>query len=291
MKLHSVTIQGFRAFGTKVRLEFGNTNIIGGPNGFGKSSLFDAIEWCLFGNIRRLSGTRDFSRAGDVLSNKFFSGPCSVAIEFVDKSRKNLYRARTSNTVSSKINGERVDDEEFLGLLGLGDSDRQSGFLRYFILQQERVAEFVRDLNPRGRYDSLVSLLELSTPQRLVEQIRELDLATQSLHNQLSNHLTPIEQQIEKRRKQSSDLKAEIEAVPGDSVWSLKPGHPSHSGPNRRLTAIGIETCYRLFDLGLSSLAVAYLMVLSPRSAGHRRRLWEEAGGLERQRQELPQLE
>lgn len=28
--------------------------ILGGPNGYGKSSLIDAIEWCLTGNIRRL---------------------------------------------------------------------------------------------------------------------------------------------------------------------------------------------------------------------------------------------
>ena len=48
------------------------------------------------------------------------------------------------------------------------------------------------------------------------------------------------------------------------------------------LTKRGAEICYRLFDLGKSPMAVAYLMGMTLRSAERRQRSWSKAGGASR---------
>lgn len=57
--------------------------------------------------------------------------------------------------------------------------------------------------------------------------------------------------------------------------------------PTGHLTARGVEICYRLYDLGKSPLAVAYLMRITLRSAERRKSSWAKAGGVDRTRAEL----
>ena len=48
-RIHNVTIEGFKAFTTPQTFEFEGRNIfLFGPNGFGKTSIVEAIRWCLF---------------------------------------------------------------------------------------------------------------------------------------------------------------------------------------------------------------------------------------------------
>ena len=54
MKLERITLQNFRQYYGKQRLEFArdqerNVTVIHGVNGAGKTSLFLAINWCLYG--------------------------------------------------------------------------------------------------------------------------------------------------------------------------------------------------------------------------------------------------
>jgi DNA repair exonuclease SbcCD ATPase subunit len=55
--LKQVSIDGFRAFRNQVNIDLvgPGVNIVVGQNGLGKSSLFEAIEWALCDDVRRLS--------------------------------------------------------------------------------------------------------------------------------------------------------------------------------------------------------------------------------------------
>lgn len=65
MRLCSLTIRNFRGFGsaaTTVPLD-ANLVLLFGPNGYGKTSLSEAIEWLLYGYTRRRRRGEDFSKA------------------------------------------------------------------------------------------------------------------------------------------------------------------------------------------------------------------------------------
>jgi DNA repair exonuclease SbcCD ATPase subunit len=216
MKLASVTVRAFRGFGREFRFDLGDTNVFAGPNGFGKTSFFDAVQWCLFGEVPRLSGSRDFSRAGDVLQNKFSAEPYFVAVEFESDRGERLSRKRTVNSCTSQLNGQTVTDRVFLEQLGL-ETDGQDRFLRYFMLQQEKVNEFVRDLNPRGRYDSMIALLQFSTPDRLSSRLNslrdELEAAARQTNNQLreiESRLSVVQLDIKSLTETTSELSEEV---------------------------------------------------------------------------------
>lgn len=55
-KIKKITVQNFRGFGEKVAFDFQEKPLVlfFAPNGTGKTSLLDAIEWCLTGDIKRL---------------------------------------------------------------------------------------------------------------------------------------------------------------------------------------------------------------------------------------------
>ncbi|WP_333593651.1 AAA family ATPase [Anaerospora hongkongensis] len=66
-----VHIENFRGYKKGNFTFFKNTEnkkgliLLGGPNGFGKTSLIDAIEWCLSGNVRRLENEFRTRTKGD----------------------------------------------------------------------------------------------------------------------------------------------------------------------------------------------------------------------------------
>ena len=69
-RIESVSIEGFKAFATRQTFGFEGRNVfLFGPNGLGKTSIVEAIRWCLFGLA---------SRPGEIVKNQFYAGPCIV---------------------------------------------------------------------------------------------------------------------------------------------------------------------------------------------------------------------
>ena len=75
-RLDSVTIEGFKAFTNSQSIPIGGKHVfVFGPNGYGKSSILEAIRWCLF-------GLRD--RPETEVRNTFYpSGECQVQLRLL----------------------------------------------------------------------------------------------------------------------------------------------------------------------------------------------------------------
>lgn len=74
-RIGDVSIEGFKAFTKQQTFHFGGRHVfLCGPNGLGKTSIVEAIRWCLFGLA---------SRAGDIVKNQFYPGPCIVRMTLI----------------------------------------------------------------------------------------------------------------------------------------------------------------------------------------------------------------
>src|SRR5208282_2609705 len=63
MKLNSLSADNFRGFLDHQHIPFGpHVTILIGPNGFGKSTVIDALEWLLTGQLERYVGSDEGRR-------------------------------------------------------------------------------------------------------------------------------------------------------------------------------------------------------------------------------------
>jgi len=161
MKIKKVEIEAFRAYKMKSEGTFDFTNednlpsnfvAIFAPNGFGKSSFYDAVEWAVTNHLERLGGdynrgnyegaarvTKDVGKGQEILRNKYVDE--SVITNVVVSTTRPLPFTRQLGTIRS--NGRD---------LRFGDKGRENDYFRRVILSQDEVDRFLREAKPQERY-------------------------------------------------------------------------------------------------------------------------------------------
>lgn len=149
----------------------------------------------------------------------------------------------------------------------------------------DRLRTFWRSIWERSRAKLILTLSMDHMLFELAEHTYEQDL------KRLDRLIT---KQIDRERVRYSAINAELDLRGTELVDDLSPRFPANHRPGRQgygddyipatghLTKRGVEICYRLFDLGKSPMAVAYLMGMTLRSAERRRQSWIRAGGSQR---------
>lgn len=161
MKIKKVEIQAFRAYKMKSEGTFDFTNAgdvpsnfvaIFAPNGFGKSSFYDAVEWAITNHLERLGGdynranyegaarvTKDAGKGQEILRNKF-----------VDEKVKTRVVVSTTRAVpfSRQLGTIRSNGRD----LRFGDRGRENDYFRRVILSQDEIDRFLRESKPQERY-------------------------------------------------------------------------------------------------------------------------------------------
>lgn len=99
-----IIIEGFRSFSVKttVRLDYPGLVYLGGDNGAGKSTIFDALFWCLFGKSSR------GLRAGAVAS---WSGGRTRVVVYFELSGQQCKLVRTWKPNSLTLDGAPISQE------------------------------------------------------------------------------------------------------------------------------------------------------------------------------------
>jgi hypothetical protein len=151
----------------------------------------------------------------------------------------------------------------------------------------DRLRAFRRSMRERARGQLL---LTLSMDNMLFE------FAEHAFEQDLKRLDRLIKKQIARELERYKAINADLDLHGTELVDDLSPRFPPNHQPGRQgygddyipatghLTKRGVEICYRLFDLGKSPTAVAYLMGMMLRSAERRQRSWIKAGGLQRVR-------
>ncbi|WP_342514294.1 SMC family ATPase [Sporosarcina sp. FSL K6-1522] len=183
MRIKKIILKDFRIFKGTHTFDFSGSDIIiiNGPNGHGKSTIFDSIHWCLTGKIQRYTGTSEYKQFNYLINNsvnKETGAKASVEIELGNDESTTLKVKRTINkqngTMELVVNGENKKIKEGQHLINTflyphpnEDIENNSFDLSTYmssnmILAQESLDDFVRGDKPTERYIKLEKILGLN---------------------------------------------------------------------------------------------------------------------------------
>lgn len=210
MKIKKVEIEGFRAYKLKKDGTFdftveddkpSNFVAIYAPNGFGKSSFYDAIEWALTNHLERLGGehnrknhelaAKSIKKEGvglKILRNKDVSEktPTCVTVFTTWKSFKRTLPVRPrSNSRDLPIRENR---------------NKEAEYFREVILTQDAIDRFLREAKPQERYERFMEYFGGKTErvrQELTALINDNNVVLQDLRRRRGDLLEQLKEPVE----------------------------------------------------------------------------------------------
>jgi DNA repair exonuclease SbcCD ATPase subunit len=236
--IRSLTISGFRGISKEVPLTFGRFTLLAGRNGLGKTTVFDAIDWCLFGPSWRLGFDKESVRN---IYRRDLSPAVRLELRFGDATVK---IERTSTTVT--LNGSRVSDRELVETLMLDPEgvapyarDVERRLRRVLYLSQEELRAMVRPESASERaslFQALLGVPNASIVESGLRRVRE--------------HFKQREQEMRLSLGQLRVKRAELDvALKGSSVESIDTTILISEVSN----ALGLSTSLTIDDLARRS--------------------------------------
>ncbi len=223
MRPQKLTLRNFMPFrsadGQPHELDFSSLDLfaISGPMGSGKSSLIDAIVWCLFGRTARYSGD-----SKGVISTG--ASGCEVSFDFTVGSRWYKAVRRTGKTTESGLSelegnewiqdtsGSELLTKRIESLLGL-DFD---SFTKTVVLPQGRYAEFLIS-EPKKRRDLLAHILELGVYSDVADRAKEVagqaKTRAETLQETLAQYVNISREQLDHKRQEETSLHKQIAQI------------------------------------------------------------------------------
>lgn len=163
IKLSKIELEAFRGYKNKVTFDFtlqGNKTAdliaIYAPNGFGKTSFFDGVEWNTKGRIERFdenskikNAARDFG--GSILKNRESS--LSQGTVSIFDTENLFFTRRTSKSENSDLLAGKVDAKSNSPIKNIGE---YKDFKKIEILPQSRIDSFLSSNSPEEKYQALL---------------------------------------------------------------------------------------------------------------------------------------
>lgn len=164
VRLETVTIKNFRAYRKPQTFAIGTeVTILYGPNGFGKTSFFDAIDFAATGGIGRIASSSEahFTKTAQHLDTGSEESAVSLSFQRGDSVRKITRNVKTRK--EPHLDGRIADRKDVLAELTgreIVASDRVENFINLFramhlfnLEQQELTKDFHNDCSlPRRLY-------------------------------------------------------------------------------------------------------------------------------------------
>jgi exonuclease SbcC len=162
MKIKKVEIEGFRAYKSKADGTFDFISESGepsdfvaiyAPNGFGKSSFYDAVEWAATNHLERLGG--DYNKDNYVYAAKITKeeGVGQKILRNKDVSSEVVTRVIVSTTRGEPFDREIRHIRSNSRDLRNDGKGRENEYFRRVILSQDEIDRFLREAKPQERYE------------------------------------------------------------------------------------------------------------------------------------------
>lgn len=178
ISLNKITLKNFKIFGNEpyvINFEDSNLVLLDGPNGYGKTSVFDAIELGLTGNISRLISLENRQNPADVVVAHKGAENVEITLEFKNaESQTRVFKRKLKYPIPSSFKkiskftelwelNEVVDEtliqatdkslEEYFN-----SQDFSRDFLLFHYVQQEETSRFLKSNNEAQRAIELAQL-------------------------------------------------------------------------------------------------------------------------------------
>ena len=186
IRFESIRVQDFRAYRRPQTFHLGaDVTVLYGPNGFGKTSLFDAIDFAVTGDIGRLNSPNDshFRK----IARHLDSGPDDgiVSLSFSSNGAVRTLERRVNGRKHGTLDGRSVDRKTILRELTTGDfpsADRIENFVSLFRAthlfsqeHQELMSEFDNDCELSDRIVSrLLAFEDYANAANKTAKVREI---------------------------------------------------------------------------------------------------------------------
>lgn len=181
--IQRMRVEAFRGFRDAQEFDLNaSAVIVTGPNGTGKTSFFDAMQWCLIGSIERLEDLRGKRNVEHIVNQYRLSDRASVELDLRVRG-KNFTIRRTGDHRGSTLEfrdgvaSPQFGDDAARSLkaaLALSGDLTVATALSTSGLMQQDVMRAVLEAKPADRYRHLSSVLGLTSLEQFEEQVREV---------------------------------------------------------------------------------------------------------------------
>jgi DNA sulfur modification protein DndD len=232
MKLERITIENFRQYCGKQRVEFAkddqkNVTVIHGINGAGKTSFFLSINWCLYG--KSVENVKVIDNVGELMSKEAVSRAAagetirtSVDLAFLHNGERYMVK-RTLQGVKQEDGMVRVEDNENFTMMRIradGQADRINNPIgtmnsilpvnvrEYFLFDGEKIDNFAKPEAAAQVKQAIYLVLKLEILERSRRHLESV--ATdyrKELKNKSGKELRELLEQEEKARAEIKKAK------------------------------------------------------------------------------------
>lgn len=209
--LSKLTLKNFKIFdGNDYSVDFKNNNLIllDGPNGYGKTSVFDAIELGLTGNISRLIALESRQNPADVVVAHNGALDVEITLEFFSNEGIRYFQRKLKSKIPNShkkiskfpelwelneiIDGKPVSISESTLNAFFNCTDLSRDYLLYHYVQQEETSRFLKNNNEVQRAEELAKLFgdtrdSQNKLQKLIDVQRKFSLLFRDTSTKASN--------------------------------------------------------------------------------------------------------
>lgn len=172
-RLEKVVLNNFKLFGDSYTVNFNSNDLVvfDGPNGHGKTTIYDAIELSLTGEIRRFSSTENLQSPSDVVVAHKNRQDCFVRIEL----KNNIKSIVIERHLKEKVTNSDKKISNFKNLWNLyllsdgerrlitqsdlnkiiGNENLSRDFTLFHYVEQEDTAHFLKHKKEKERAEAL----------------------------------------------------------------------------------------------------------------------------------------
>ncbi|MED5121612.1 AAA family ATPase [Priestia megaterium] len=205
-KLKGIELEAFRIYQEKQFFNFltksgkiANLVVIYAPNGYGKTSFIEGVEWALTGKINRISKNSILKNTaenekGIILKNRKSNkeyGTVKLIAENGGFLEKNTKIVGKNGRKTDYADGDLVIQTDIFNNINFADFSTKS------ILGQDKIDSFLRSLTPRERYDTLTNFWDDENDSELFKSILSMNSESEKQIKLIKQQIKTISNEIQ----------------------------------------------------------------------------------------------